>query len=73
MPASAGAVRARVGEVNAEANKLKKYLESNPDLKAVDGDVWYRLTDGSFARGFDKKRTLSLKTHVFFHGGNRSK
>ena len=57
MPASAGAVRARVGEVNAEANKLKKYLESNPDLKAVDGDVWYRLTDGSFARGFDKKRT----------------
>ena len=56
MPASAGAVRARVGDVSAEANKLKKYLESNPNLKAIDGDVWYRLTDGSFAKGFDKKR-----------------
>ena len=33
-------------------------LESNPNLKAVDGKEMFGIpvTDGSFARGFDKKR-----------------
>ncbi len=49
MPASSGAVRMRVGKVPT----LDKYLADN-NIKGVKGDVWYKLTNGKFAKGVYK-------------------
>ena len=49
MPASSGAVRMRVGKVPT----LDKYLADN-NIKGVPGDVWYKLTNGRFAKGVYK-------------------
>jgi len=49
MPASAGAVRYRVGK----AISLDTYLADN-NIKGVPGDVWYKLTNGKFAKGVFK-------------------
>ena len=49
MPASAGATRFRVGK----AVSLDTYLADN-NIKGVKGDVWYKLTNGKFAKGVYK-------------------
>ncbi len=49
MPASSGAIRMRVGKVPM----LDMYLADN-NIKAVKGDVWYKLTNGKFAKGVEK-------------------
>ena len=49
MPASAEATRFRVGK----ALSLDTYLADN-NIKGVKGDVWYKLTNGKFAKGVYK-------------------
>ena len=53
MPASAGAVRFRVGK----SPSLDTYLTENK-IKSAEGDVWYKLTDGTYAKGFYKSTNI---------------
>ena len=58
MPASAGAVRFRVGKVPS----LDKYLAENK-IKSAEGDIWYKLTDGTYAKGvYNGKNINGVKT-----------
>jgi len=53
MPASAGAVRFRVGK----SPSLDTYLAENK-IKSAEGDVWYKLTDGTYAKGVYKSKNI---------------
>ena len=58
MPASAGAVRFRVGK----SPSLDTYLAENK-IKSAEGDVWYKLTDGTYAKGVYKSTNIKgIKT-----------